>query len=162
MFSLGEAFGGHRQHRQHINENSVPPTSLSSNNSNNGGREGGGLLLSAFGSPPPHSSAAAPPPHSLADLASTANSLLYALQSSQSNAVIAANTILQNFVSALPQQASSSNGQTSTKIENSSTSLEPTNNSNISLTNGLSNKYSKTPTIDDSGRFQQDIFNQQR
>ncbi|KAL3105638.1 hypothetical protein niasHT_021741 [Heterodera trifolii] len=47
-----------------------------------------------FGSPSP-----AMPPASLADLASTASSLLYALQSSQSSAVMAANTILQNFVS---------------------------------------------------------------
>lgn len=92
MFSLGEAFGGHRQqqHRHTLNDN-PPPTSLTSNNS---GREEG--MLSAFGSPPPPppTSNSAAPPHSLADLASTANSLLYALQSSQSNAVIAANTIL--------------------------------------------------------------------
>uniref|UniRef100_A0A915M763 Uncharacterized protein n=1 Tax=Meloidogyne javanica TaxID=6303 RepID=A0A915M763_MELJA len=92
MFSLGEAFGGHRQqqHRHTLNDN-PPPTSLTSNNS---GREEG--MLSAFGSPPPPppTSNSTAPPHSLADLASTANSLLYALQSSQSNAVIAANTIL--------------------------------------------------------------------
>ncbi|CAK5088783.1 unnamed protein product [Meloidogyne enterolobii] len=173
MFSLGEAFGGHRQqqHRHTLNDN-PPPTSLTSNNS---GREEG--MLSAFGSPPPPpTSNSAAPPHSLADLASTANSLLYALQSSQSNAVIAANTILQNFVSALPHQTSSSSslGQNAPKIENSqiqqksfstssTTNIETTNNnSNNPLINGLSNKYNKPPLLDDGGRYnQQEIFNQQ-
>ncbi|KAI3415428.1 hypothetical protein GPALN_005036 [Globodera pallida] len=60
------------------------------------------------------SSSPAMPPASLADLASTASSLLYALQSSQSSAVMAANTILQNFVSGVqPSLVSALNNSTS-------------------------------------------------
>ncbi|KAF7634145.1 hypothetical protein Mgra_00006443 [Meloidogyne graminicola] len=160
MFSLGETIG----HRQHINENSVPPTSLSSSNNFKNEGNGRGLLLSAFGSPPPSQPSAAQPPQSLADLASTANSLLYALQSSQSNAVLAANTILQNFVSALPQQTASPNGKPAQKIENSQ--LKTTEGMNNNLTNkisnaSLSNRY-KNITIDEGSKnYQNDIFNQQ-
>lgn len=65
-----------------------------------------GNVAAGFGSPPPPTSSALPPA-SMADLASTASSLLYALhQSTQSNAAMAVNTILVSTACAKQYQNS--------------------------------------------------------
>jgi hypothetical protein len=68
-----------------------------------GGGAAAQQLMSAFGSPPPTGATAVTTQHSLNELAHTANSLLFALhQSSQSNAVQAANSILVSFLRHFP------------------------------------------------------------